>query len=100
MEISVCKLVQKSESEWYAELEVGDFVLSTALTVENDGELRGFRIVQPMFEDMLAVNGLEGEFSKLFFTYVDSGEPSLPWRFGEQDDEIIERVRAHYEADP
>ena len=98
MEISICKLSRQSDSEWYAELEVGETVLSTALTVQDDGELQSFQIGEPMFKDMLALNGLEGEFSKLFFTFMAKGEPVIPWRFGEQDDEIIERVRKHYKC--
>lgn len=96
MKISVLKLQQKSESEWFAELRVGQTVLSTTLSVQDDGELQSFQIGEPMFEDMLALNGLDGAFSKLFFTFMAKGEPDLPWDFGDQDDEVIERVRKHY----
>jgi hypothetical protein len=96
MDISVRKLEQHSESEWFAELEVGDTVLSSAITVQDEGELRSFQIVESMFQDMLALNGLEGDFSKRLFAFMSSGEPTLPWYFGEQDGETIERVRKHY----
>ncbi len=96
MNISVQKLQQKSGNEWFAELRVGQTVLSTTLPVQDDGELQSFQIGEPMFEDMLALNGLDGAFSKLFFTFMAKGEPDLPWDFGDQDDEVIERVRKHY----
>jgi len=98
MEISIRKLEQQSDNEWTAELEFGGTTLSSAVTVQLDGELRSFQITEPLFKDMLALNGLEGEFSKRFFGFMDRGAPKLPWQFGEQDDEIIERVRKHYTA--
>jgi hypothetical protein len=97
MEISVRRLEQVSDSEWLAELGFGDASVSSVIEVADDGELRGFHFREPMFGVMLAWNGLEGEFSKRFFAYMDSGVPEIPWCFGEHDDEIIKRVWKHYE---
>ena len=98
MKISVQDLTQSSQSAWDATLEVGSLRLSSEIITKEDGVLRSFQIKEPMFKDMLALNGLEGEFSKRFFRFIGSGEPELPWCFGEQDDEVIERVRKHYET--
>lgn len=98
MEITVRRLDRRSDYDWFGELECGEFVFNSAITVQHDGELRSFHIGESMFKDMLALNGLEGEFSKRFFTFISHGEPELPWCFGDQDDEIIERVLNHYKS--
>ena len=96
MNIEIRKLVQRSDSQWFCELDVGDSQLESTLVFDEDGELQSFRIVDSAFKDFLSLCGLEGRFAKNVFAFIASGSPSLPWCFGDQDDDVLNRVRKHY----
>ena len=96
MKIEGRKLTQHSDSQWFCELDVGESQLESTLVFDNDGELQSFRIVDSAFKDLLSLCGLEGRFSKNVFAFIANGLPSLPWCFGDQDDDVFKRVRKHY----
>jgi len=98
MRISVLSLQRQNDSNWIAKLTAGELVLTSPVAVQSDSELQSFQIGEPFFKDMLALNGLEGEFSKRFFGFIENGKPELPWCLGEHDSEIILRVSSHYAA--
>ena len=97
MNVAIRSLTQLTETEWRVGLAVGGLIHDSQLLVK-DGELVSFQIINPMVHDMLSLCGLEGQFSRHFFSYLDDRSPELPWDFGEQDDNTIEQVVLHYES--
>ena len=92
-------MTKQSDTVWIAELQVGHSSLRTKIHFEDDDELQGFRIIEPIFHDLVVLCGLEGQFACHFVTYRDNRSPELPWRFDNQDEEVIQRVLDHYGLD-
>ncbi|HMO15829.1 MAG TPA: hypothetical protein PKD64_06930 [Pirellulaceae bacterium] len=55
-------------------LTADEFVMTSVMTIQSDGDIQSFQIRDSKIKDMLALNRLEGEFSERSFAFVEIGK--------------------------
>lgn len=93
MQILINRLTQLSQLEWTCELKLDEVIIESSLTLCGDEALPGFNISNAVVHDVLTLCGLDGEFSRHFFGFVEANASALPCYLGECDDDVISRVQ-------
>ncbi len=80
-------------------LRIGARVYEGSVTHRVDGEIQSVTFSGRLVNSLIHVSGIGKEFMRLYFGYLEGGEPSPPWYLGDMHDETVALIlRSHNES--